>query len=50
MVGVSQPEQSYGDCEYCGLPITEDGQACAALDDGQCRTAEEVLAAMEGSA
>jgi hypothetical protein len=24
-------------CEFCGLPITEDGQECAALADGRCQ-------------
>ena len=24
-------------CEFCGVPITEQGQRCLALDDGRCR-------------
>jgi hypothetical protein len=24
-------------CEFCGLPIVEEDQDCAALDDGRCR-------------
>jgi hypothetical protein len=23
-------------CEFCGLPIEEEGQKCPALDDGRC--------------
>jgi predicted nucleic acid-binding Zn ribbon protein len=24
-------------CEFCGLPIEEEEQVCAALEDGRCR-------------
>jgi len=34
-------EPTYSDdteiCEFCGMPIEEDGQKCAALHDGRCR-------------
>lgn len=30
-------QQTHGTiCEYCGMPIKQDGQLCAALDDGVC--------------
>jgi hypothetical protein len=34
-------------CEFCGLPISEDGQTCPALHDGECKTTEQVLAEPE---
>ncbi len=40
VVGVSATEidlDAVEICEFCGMPILEEGQDCAALDDGRCR-------------
>ena len=31
------PQDSDSVCEFCGMPIEEDGQQCSALADGRCR-------------
>jgi hypothetical protein len=51
VIGVrSESVDSDAECwEYCGLPITEEGQRCSAIDDGPCKTTEQVLAEPEGS-
>ncbi len=33
----SSGEESQLICEFCGFPITEEGQDCLALTEGVCR-------------
>lgn len=35
--GLAEVADFIGVCRYCGMPIYEPGQACAALDAGVCR-------------